>query len=282
MRRVSRITLSIAAIGGYAHVAVGQTATRTWVSSSGLDTNTCARTAPCRTFSGALAKTAAGGEVDAIDEGSYGPIVINKSITIDGGGVATIEVAPNSTGVDVNASYTDYVILRNLDINGHGTGGYGITLTRGYQLVVENVHISGVAFGGIYAISLVGTVVGHAMISNSTISGTGSSGTTTGVWALAGNSITLSHSIVTATQRALAATSTSLINADSNVLSFNGTAVEVNGGTIRLSNNDVYNNLTGFHCEPGSVLASAGNNRKAANTGGGATTCAPNAIITQQ
>jgi hypothetical protein len=69
-------------------------ATRTWVSGVGDDANPCSRTAPCKTFAGAISKTAAGGEIDALDPGGFGALTITKSITLDGGGgqVASILV----------------------------------------------------------------------------------------------------------------------------------------------------------------------------------------------
>jgi hypothetical protein len=60
-------------------------ATRTWVSGVGDDANPCSRTAPCKTFPGAISKTAAGGEIDVLDPGGFGSVTITKSITIDGG-----------------------------------------------------------------------------------------------------------------------------------------------------------------------------------------------------
>src|SRR5258708_9376993 len=44
-------------------------APRTWVSGVGDDVNPCSRTAPCKTWAGAISKTAAGGEIDALDPG---------------------------------------------------------------------------------------------------------------------------------------------------------------------------------------------------------------------
>ena len=61
-------------------------ASRTWVSGVGDDVNPCSRTAPCKTFAGAISKTTAGGEIDALDPGGYGAVTITKAITIDGGG----------------------------------------------------------------------------------------------------------------------------------------------------------------------------------------------------
>src|SRR3569833_3224253 len=66
----------------YAGPAYAQ-ATRTWVSGTGDDANPCSRTAPCKTFAGAISKTAAGGEINCIDTGGYGAVTITKSITID-------------------------------------------------------------------------------------------------------------------------------------------------------------------------------------------------------
>src|SRR5579883_3370332 len=102
-------------------------ASRTWVSGVGDDANPCSRTAPCKTFAGAISKTAAGGEIDALDPGGYGAVTITKAITIDGGGgqVASVLVA-GTNGIVVSAGPNDVVILRNIRINGIGTGINGI------------------------------------------------------------------------------------------------------------------------------------------------------------
>jgi hypothetical protein len=118
-------------------------ATRTWVSGVGDDANPCSRTAPCKTFAGAISKTAAGGEINAIDPGGFGVVTITKSITIDGGGTMAAILASQTTGVIVNAGAADKVILRNLSINGAGNGLRGIRFLAGGSLVVENVVING-------------------------------------------------------------------------------------------------------------------------------------------
>src|SRR5262249_34166871 len=121
-------------------------ASRTWVSGVGDDVNPCSRTAPCKTFAGAISKTAAGGEIDALDPAGYGAVTITKAITIDGGGgqVASVLVA-GTNGIVVQAGPTDVVTLRNLRINGiRGTasGGLnGIRYLSGAALHVENCHI---------------------------------------------------------------------------------------------------------------------------------------------
>src|SRR5258707_581134 len=90
-------------------------ATRTWVSGVGDDVNPCSRTAPCKTFAGAISKTAAGGEIDVLDPAGYGAVMITKSITIDGGSGQVASVLTNvGNGIVVSAGGNDVVILRKL------------------------------------------------------------------------------------------------------------------------------------------------------------------------
>jgi hypothetical protein len=133
-------------------------ATRTWVSGVGDDANPCSRTAPCKTFAGAISKTAAGGEIDALDPGGFGPVTITKAITIDGGGGQVASVLVSGTnGITVAAGQTDVVTLRNLRINGiiSGTNGGidGIHYTSGGDLHVENCYIFGFTGDGINVVT---------------------------------------------------------------------------------------------------------------------------------
>jgi hypothetical protein len=129
-------------------------ASRTWVSGVGDDANPCSRTAPCKTFAGAISKTAAGGEIDALDPAGYGAVTITKAITLDGGGgqVASVLVA-GTNGIVVQAGASDVVIIRNLRINGisgSGNGGInGIRFLAGKSLSVENCDIFGFTNNGI-------------------------------------------------------------------------------------------------------------------------------------
>src|SRR3984957_15015789 len=78
--------LALAALAGSLFLgasAANAQATRTWVSGVGDDANPCSRTAPCKTFAGAISKTAAAGEIDCLDPGGFGALTITKSITID-------------------------------------------------------------------------------------------------------------------------------------------------------------------------------------------------------
>src|SRR5437899_12217879 len=123
--------LAVITFFGSLSIAQAQ-ASRTWVAGVGDDANPCSRTAPCKTFAGAISKTAAGGEIDALDPAGYGTVTITKAITIDGGGgqVASV-LAAGTNGINVQAGPTDVVTLRNLRINGvKGTPSGGLNGVR--------------------------------------------------------------------------------------------------------------------------------------------------------
>lgn len=151
-------------------------ASRTWVSGVGDDANPCSRTAPCKTFAGAISKTAAGGEIDALDPAGYGAVTITKAITIDGGGGQVASVLVSGTnGIVVQAGPSDVVILRNLRINGIGTGINGIRFLSGKDLNVENCYIFGFTTNGV-DIALNQATAASAHILNSVIKNNGGVG----------------------------------------------------------------------------------------------------------
>jgi hypothetical protein len=137
-------------VAGLAIAPAHAQATRTWVSGVGDDANPCSRTAPCKTWPGAISKTAAGGEIDALDPGGFGTVTITKSITFDGGGgqVASILSSPGVNGVNVSAQATDVIILRNLRINGAG-GATGVQINTAAKVNIEKCDIFGFATSGI-------------------------------------------------------------------------------------------------------------------------------------
>jgi hypothetical protein len=119
--------------------SLGQ-ATRTWVSGVGDDANPCSRTAPCKTFAGAISKTAAGGEINVIDPGGFGGVTITKSLTIKGAGVTAGVLVANTNAIVINAAATDKVTIRGLDINGIGVGAQ--TSLNGIKVIsAKSVHI---------------------------------------------------------------------------------------------------------------------------------------------
>ncbi|HZB45906.1 MAG TPA: right-handed parallel beta-helix repeat-containing protein, partial [Pyrinomonadaceae bacterium] len=168
VRTLGFVILSLA----FASLAQAQ-ATRTWVSGVGDDVNPCSRTAPCKTWAGAISKTAAGGEIDALDPGGYGTLTITKSITVDGTTGAGFGSTLNSGGINgfvINDSLsatpnTAKVVLRNLSINGAGTtpGLNGIRFLAGKELVIDNVTIENQSSHGI-DVSLNAAVQGRVFI----------------------------------------------------------------------------------------------------------------------
>src|SRR5205807_7908763 len=97
-------------------------ATRTWVSGVGDDANPCSRTAPCKTFAGAISKTAPAGEINVLDPGGFGAVTITKSITISSVGFEAGVLVSGTNGIIISAGATDQIVLKGLDIEGLGTG----------------------------------------------------------------------------------------------------------------------------------------------------------------
>ena len=122
---------------GYANAQ----ATRTWVSGVGDDANPCSRTAPCKTFPGAISKTAAGGEINVLDPGGFGAITITKSITISSVGFEAGVLVAGTNGIAVAAGPTDQVILDGLDIEGLGSGLAGVSIQSATSVVIRRSSI---------------------------------------------------------------------------------------------------------------------------------------------
>jgi hypothetical protein len=121
-------------------------ATRTWVSGVGDDVNPCSRTAPCKTFAGAISKTAAGGEINCLDSGGFGAVTIGKSLTIACIGVIGGVLASSVNGIVVAAGAGDVVYLKGLDIEGIGmspnpTGLNGVKVLSAAAVHVEDCSI---------------------------------------------------------------------------------------------------------------------------------------------
>jgi len=152
------ITLLVAlVISGSMATPVQAQALRTWVSGVGDDVNPCSRTAPCKTFAGAISKTAADGEINCLDPGGFGVVTITKSMTIDCTGTFGSILAAGTNGVNINDSATGaprtiQVHLRGLSISGAGTGLIGINFVSGAFVTIEDVTISGFNSGSARAI----------------------------------------------------------------------------------------------------------------------------------
>lgn len=132
---------------------VNAQATRTWVSGVGDDVNPCSRTAPCKTFAGAISKTATNGEINCLDPAGYGAVTVTKSITIDCEDTQGSILSAGTNGVIVNiTSVTDTkksFKLRGVSINGAGTGINGIRILSATNVTLQEVVIDGVTQHGI-------------------------------------------------------------------------------------------------------------------------------------
>ncbi len=193
---VKKFTMAVVAIVGtsalYVAPAAAQ-ATRTWVSGVGDDANPCSRTAPCKTFAGAISKTAAGGEINCLDPGGFGGVTITKAMSIICDNTEAGVLVASSNAFTINAADTDVVTLSGFDVFGPTTipGVYGVNFINGAGLNLRNSTIKGMATQGVnFAPGAGKTAFLH--INNVTITGNGNTGdTTTGAIKIApGNNAT--------------------------------------------------------------------------------------------
>jgi hypothetical protein len=146
MRYWSRILVAFAALFILQASPAAAQATRTWISGVGDDVNPCSRTAPCKTWAGAIAKTAATGEINCLDSGGFGAVTITKSITLRCVGVEAGVLVAATSGITINAAATDKVVIEGLDIEGlSGIGGsiHGINIISARDVVVRDTSIRG-------------------------------------------------------------------------------------------------------------------------------------------
>lgn len=289
--------------------------THAWVSHAGADTGGCTRAAPCLTFAYALSQTQSGGTISAVDAGDYGPVTIDRAVTLDGEGTqAAISVATGAA-ITINAPNGAAVTLRHLTLSGTGgaNGGQtGIAYNAGGPIAVEECRVANFAADGF---DLAGP--GPALVTASTFTsnaqmgvyvGSGPmeqgpaltslrdvtiSGSSIGLYTCSGTT-DISHSLVTQNTTSgllhyygIFADMGSTITVSNCVVSGNTIALRAAPGCLlRLSNDDIWNNgvgidNTGNQNEPGAgTYSTAGNNRKAGNTTSGAPT--PGRIITVQ
>lgn len=166
-------SMAICAVMGATSPSLAQ-APRTWVSGVGDDANPCSRTAPCKTFAGAISKTTAGGEISVLDPGGFGAVTITKSISItnDGAGEAGI-LASGTNGIIIAAGASDIVNLRGLVVDGAGTGLVGIKFTSGAALLVQSCVIKNFRGGASIGIQFAPTVFAELYVNDSVIHANG-------------------------------------------------------------------------------------------------------------
>lgn len=172
-------------------------ATRTWVSGVGDDANPCSRTAPCKTFAGAISKTAPSGEINVLDPGGFGGVTITKSITISSEGFEAGVLVSGTNAIIINAAATDVVVLRGLDIEGLGTGLVGIKVLGGLAaLHVEKCTINNFRGANGSGIDVAPTLAGtmHLLIKDTIVRRNGQ-GTGGGIFVHPGAAVTVKGSL---------------------------------------------------------------------------------------
>jgi hypothetical protein len=287
-----------------ATASLAGTATRTWVSRNGNDSNECTLTAPCRNFNAAIAQTASGGEVVAMDSACYQPFSISQAVTVEAAPGVYVGISVSSgDGIDVYAGAQDAVTLRGLSIknqgstsNGTAYSDNGILYYSGGTLDVEDCTVDGFAQGlycpGTGAQLVVTDSVFTANAWQIAISGTSSpisaiingvrlesSGPGNGgLLVLSGSNVVIKNSTITGCSAGVAAwaNSSQPVNADvdncvifdnSGGISAYGTASGI--VTVRVSNSMVTDNFIGLNntmTSPSTILTRTNNTVEGNNT----------------
>ncbi len=270
-------------------------ATRTWVSGVGNDADPCSRTAPCKTFAGAISKTAIAGIINCIDSGAYGTVTITKSITIDCHDVfaSILNASPPdqpgiTTGVIINVGVDPKdplrtVRLRNIDISGAGSGNVGISILSAAAVILEDIEVSGNVKDGISdkrsdgssMLTMKNTVVANnggpgiaagAQMNTLVLDNVQSIKNSYGIALAKNNTATIMRSVFSNnTTAGVEADSGAQLMLDSSIVSNNGTGIAASGGPVALANTNVAFNTTGIT----GATTSFGNNRIFGNAGAG-------------
>jgi len=284
---VRTAVLSLAAVLVTATVAQAQ-ATRTWVSGVGDDANPCSRTAPCLTWAGAQPKTAAGGYIDALDNGDFGAVTITKSITLEGFSALAAMHVNGGAGIVVSAGASDVVTLRNLSVENTGTGTIGIAVTSVGSLYLEHVAITGFTGIGVnfnpgadssrlsatdLTISDCGGTAVYVRSSRAFLERVFAGNNANGIVAGAGGVVSVKNSVISGSQMGLTAayaSSAVLTVQDSTVIGNLWGIVAGGGATVRVSSVSILdNNYAGLYNDGTGSIVSLGNNRLAGNAADG-------------
>ncbi len=246
-------------------VASGQ-ATRTWVSGVGDDANPCSRTAPCKTFAGAISKTAAKGEINVLDPGGFGAVTITKSIHIRARGNTAGVLTNAANAINVSAGVTDRVTLSGLDINGLGTATAGVKINSGRSIRIEKSEIYGFTTNGVSFTS--STANSKLVIVDTAIT---DSGTGIGIApTAAGSAVTVRRTTLDDNANGIAAVSgaqPAIGNVFNSFITDNTNGVLSIGALadIRIGGNAINGNTTGLLSQTSGKITSFGNNEVTGN-----------------
>jgi hypothetical protein len=280
MRRTSLTLLATSLACLLQAAPVHAQASRTWVSGVGDDANPCSRTAPCKTFAGAISKTALNGEINCLDPGGFGAVTITKSITIDCHEVLASILNAGTNGINIPfdsfaaADVRKTVRLRNINFNGVNTGLTGIRITGGAVVaagvvVIEDCLIDGNFGGSANGVSDERTGGGELYISNTTVRNNGTNGIVIfpGLGAVAGARIDAVFDNVRTQHTRVGVTviNNARVTINRSVLAGNSVAGILALGTlapteVNVSNSVISSNVTGVQNAGGTVTFRLANN----------------------
>ncbi len=229
--------------------AASAQATRTWVSGVGDDANPCSRTAPCKTFAGAISKTAAFGEINVLDPGGFGAVTITKSIRIVSDHIEAGVLVSGTNGIVVNAGSTDNVELDGLDIEGLGSGLNGVDIVGGGSVIIRRTSINNFTQNGV---NLAGTSNAKILVQDCFISNNAGGVNVQGAGGAINNGVIDNTTIANHTNFAVQIVGPGTIYLSSSQLIGAGPKLAISGsGTINSYGNNV---IRGAGVPPSSTL----------------------------
>jgi hypothetical protein len=267
--------------------------TRTYVSGLGSDNNPCTVSSPCASLQAALALTIAGGEIFVLDSANYGPVTINKAVSITAEGAGAGILVASGTGIAINAGASDVINLRGLVVDGAQTGATGIQFNSGGSLIIQNAIVrnfagSGINFApnGAAQLFVTDTTVSAnknngiliAPANSSGVAGmlarVAASGNGVGIFASGGNvSLTMTDTVAGNNTYGVGAASSSAVMVRNSTFSNNMVGVAADqSALIRVGQSTLTANGTGWSSQNGAQLESYGNNNLNGNTADGTPT----------
>lgn len=260
---------------------------RSWVSGKGLDSNPCTQTLPCRTFQAAHDATLNGGEVNVLDPGDYGPLTINRAITIDGGDMAYIGAVP--IGITIN-NQSAIVAIRNLSLVTNSIGyTKAIWVSAAQSLSAETVRIrrfthgisvddTGSAPPRVHVKSVTTHDTGYPIFTvgnvatdpnrriSLTVEGLTAYNATSGI-AVSGTAANITRSFIsTCVNNGVMGSSASEINLSDSTIVFANAGIQAGPGVkVRIAGNNIHNNTSALLTGAGGTIDSFGDNRIAGN-----------------
>lgn len=256
-------------------------ATRTWVSGVGDDVNPCSRTAPCKTFAGAISKTAKDGEISVLDPGGYGAVTITKSIYINGTHGAGYGSIINSLVNGIIINITDVndirkaVRLRALDINGVSTGINGVSILAANNVFVEDSVIDGNTGDGTNSGIGIRMAVGATCNLNVSDSRIHKNVTGIRINATSGFAVAnIRNSNIETNTNGVVAASNSFVTVEDSRMSNNGTgaSTSISTANLTIAHSVLANNTTGISATASSTIRSLSNDVLYNTTGFGGST----------